>query len=82
MKPRFHVNNLLHNRVWEKRIEADILHLFLLSGCTRIDNNEYLSSLENGTELIVCTEEQIEKLSIYFDIKRYLRLKSISYPLM
>ena len=36
-------------------IEADNLHLFLLSDGTRIDDNEYLSSLENGTELIVCT---------------------------
>ena len=82
VKPRFQVNDLLHNRIRKKRIEADNLRLFLLSDCTRIDNNEYLSSLENGTELIVCTGEQIEKLSIYFDIKRYLRLKSISYPLM
>ena len=40
-------------------IKADNLHLFLLSDGTRIDNNEYLSSLENGTDLIVCTEEQI-----------------------
>ena len=41
-------------------IEADRLHLFLLSDGTRIDDNEYLESLENGTELIVCTEEQIQ----------------------
>ena len=40
-------------------IEADDLHLFLLSDGTRIDDNEYLSSLENGTELIVYTGEQI-----------------------
>ena len=40
-------------------IEADRLHLFLLSDSTRIDDNEYLRSLENGTELIVCTGEQI-----------------------
>ena len=40
-------------------IEADDLHLFLLSDGTRIDDNEYLSSLENGTELIVCIGEQI-----------------------
>ena len=26
-------------------------HMFLLSDGTRIDDNEYLSSLENGTEL-------------------------------
>ena len=40
-------------------IGFDIFHLFLLSDGTRIDDNKYLSSLENGTELIVCTEEQI-----------------------
>ena len=51
-------------------IEAGRLHLLLLSDGTRIDNNEYLSSLENGTELIVCTEEQIQKLLIYFELKR------------
>ena len=60
-------------------IEADRLHLFLLSDGTRIDDNEYLESLENGTELIVCTEEQIQKLSNYFELKRYLSLKNISY---
>ena len=42
-------------------IEADRLHLFLLSDGTRIDGNE------NDTELIVCTEEQFQKLSIYFE---------------
>ena len=62
-------------------IEADRLHLFLLSDGTRIDEDEYLSSLENDTELIICTEEQIQKLSIYFELKRYLNLKNISYPL-
>ena len=62
-------------------IKADNLHLFLLSDGTRIDNNEYLSSLENGTELIVCTEEQIQKLLIYFELKRYLSIKNISHPL-
>ena len=62
-------------------IKADRLHLFLLSDGTRIDDNEYLESLENGTELIVCTEEQIQKLSFYFELKRNLRLQNISYPL-
>ena len=38
-------------------IEADRLHLFLLSDGTRIDDNEYLEGLENGTELIACTGE-------------------------
>ena len=41
-------------------IEADDLHLFLLSDGTRIDDNEYLSSLENGEELIIYTGEQIQ----------------------
>ena len=62
-------------------IKADRLHLFLLSGGTRINEDEYLSSLENGTKLIVCMEEQIEKLPIYFEIKRYLSLKNVSYLL-
>ena len=62
-------------------IKADRLHLFLLSDGTQIDDNKYLSSLENGTELIVCTEEQIQKLLIYFKLKRYLSFKNISYPL-
>ena len=38
-------------------IEADRLHLFLLSDGTWIDENEDFSSLENETELIICTEE-------------------------
>ena len=50
-------------------IKADRLHLFLLSDSTRTADNEYLSSLENGTELIVCTEEQSQKLLIYFELK-------------
>ena len=62
-------------------IRADNLHLFLLFDGTRIDNNEYLNSLENATELIVCTEEQIQKLMVYFELKRYLSFKNISYPL-
>ena len=37
--------------------------------------------MENGTELIVCTEEQIEKLSVYFELERYLSLKNILCPL-
>ena len=64
-----------------KIIEVDRLHLFLLSDGTRIDDNESLSSLENGTELIVCMEEQIQKLSIFFALKKYLSFKKISYHL-
>ena len=63
-------------------IKADMLHLFLPSDSTQIDEEEYLSNQENGTELIVCTEKQIDNLSIYFEIKRYLSLKSMSYSLI
>ena len=68
-------------RLASEIIEADRFHLFLLSDGTRIDDNEYLSNLENGTELIVCTEEQIQKLLICFELKRYLSFKNISHPL-
>ena len=62
-------------------IEADRLHLFLLSDGTRINDDKYLSSLENSTELIVCTGEQIQKLLICFELKRCLSFENISYPL-
>ena len=39
-----------------KITETDRLQLLWLSDDTRIDDNEYLESLENGTELIVSTE--------------------------
>ena len=61
-------------------IESDKLHLFLPSDGTRIDDNEYLETLENGTELIILTEEQIQKLSVYFKItlmKNFEELKAV-----
>ena len=76
------VKNIDHLfRLASEIIEADTLYLFSLSDGTRIDDNEYLESLEDGTELIVCTEEQTQKLSIYFELKRYLSIKNISYQL-
>ena len=74
-------------RLASEIIEGDRLRLFLPSDGIRIDDNEYLESLENGIELIACTEKQIQKLSIYFELKRYLlkssclSLKNIDYPL-
>ena len=68
------IDHLFH--LSSEMIDADRLHLFLLFDSTRIDENEYLSSLENGAELIVCTEEPIQKLSIYFELKRYLASKA------
>ena len=74
------MKNLNHHfDLASEMMEADRLHLFLLFDNTRIDENEYLSSLEDDTELIVCTEEQIQKLSIYFELKRCLSLKNIYY---
>ena len=74
------MKNLNHHfDLASEMMEADRLHLFLLFDGTRIDENEYLSSLEDDTELIVCTEEQIQKLSIYFELKRCLSLKNIYY---
>ena len=76
------VKNIDHLfRMASEIIEADRLHLFLLSNGTRTDISEYLESLENDIELIVCREEQIQKLLIYFELKRYLSFKNISYPL-
>ena len=66
------VKNIDHLfRLASEMIEADRLHLFSFSNGTRIDDNEYLESLENGTEWIVCTEEQIVKIYVYFELKRY-----------
>ena len=76
MKDIYHLFN-----VASKIVKGDRPYLFLLSDGTRIDDNEYLSSLENGTELIACTEDQIQKLLIYFELKRYIILQNISYPL-
>ena len=57
------VQNIGHLfRLASQIIKTDRLYLFLLSDGTRIDDNEYLESLENRTELIICTEEQIQKL--------------------
>ena len=48
--------------------EADRLHLFWLSDGTRIDDNEYLESLENSTELIASTEENCWSILNWKDI--------------
>ena len=53
-------------------IESDKLHLFLLSDGTRIDDNEYLGSLEDDTELIICMEEQIKNISYPLNIDCFL----------
>ena len=42
------INHLFH--LASEIIEVDRLHLFLLSDGARIDDDEYLLSLENGTQ--------------------------------
>ena len=66
--PVKNIGHLFHQA--SQIIKADKLHLFLLPDGTQIDDNECLEYLENGTELIACTEEQIQILSIYFELKR------------
>lgn len=47
------------------------LSLFLFVDGILIDENDYLKTLEPGTELIIYKSDQKDKLLIYFDIKRY-----------
>ena len=63
--PVKNINHLFH--LASEIMETDKLHLFLLSDGTRFDDNKYIESLENGTELIVYKLEQIQKLLIYFN---------------
>ena len=71
------VKNIIHLfHLASEIIQADRLHLFLLSDGTPFDENEDLSSLEKGAELIVCTEEQIQNLWNYFELKRYASSKT------
>ena len=63
-----------------KLFESDELFLFLALDGTQIDENENLNSLETTTGITVSAEKQTRKLSSYFDVKRYLRPKNISYP--
>ena len=51
-------------------LESDKIDLLLLSDGNQINDNKNLENLEIATELIVCTKEQMQKLSIYFYLKR------------
>ena len=41
-------------------LESDKLYLFLHSDSTRINDNEYLGRLVTTTELIACTDKQMQ----------------------
>ena len=52
-------------------IERQPLVLLLFEDGTRIDDKEYLESLNKDTDLLICTEEQHEKLFLnYFLLKK------------
>ena len=52
-------------------IERQSLVLLLFEDGTRIDDKEYLESLNEDTDLLICTEEQHQKLYVnYFLLKR------------
>ena len=52
-------------------IGRESLILLLFEDGTRIDDNEYLQSLNKDTELFICSKEQHEKLSTYFLFKMF-----------
>ena len=52
-------------------IERQSLVLLLFEDGTRIDDKEYLESLNEDTDLLICTEEQHEKRFLnYFLLKK------------
>ena len=56
-------------------IEKQSLVLLLFEDGTRIDDKEYLESLNADTDLLICTEEQHEQPFLnYFLLKRFLPL--------
>ena len=57
--------------------ENSDVSVFLFVDDIQIDENDYLCTLENWTEIFICKPYQREKLLIYFDIKRYLELQCI-----
>ena len=52
-------------------IERQSLVVLLFDEGTIIDNNEYLQSLNENTELFICSKEQHEKLSVYLLFKMF-----------
>ena len=50
-------------------LKPDKLYLFLPSGGTCINDRVYWENLQIAADLIIYTEEQMQKLSIYFDIR-------------
>ena len=48
-------------------LKFDKLHPFFISGGTRIDDDEYLKSLETAAELTVCTQGRKFSICFYID---------------
>ena len=71
------IDHLFH--LASKTAEPDRFYLFLISESIRIDEYEYLSSLEDDTELIICKEEQIDLFWIEKILKPQKHLLSVKY---
>lgn len=52
-------------------LNCEDLSLLLFVDGTLIDNNDYLKTLESGTELFVCKPDQKQKPLIYFNVTRF-----------
>ena len=52
-------------------LHSESIRLFLFSEGTLIDDNNYLNTLDSGSELLACKTDQKEKFLIHFVLKRY-----------
>ena len=55
------------------KTSKEYLSCFLFIDGIQIDDNDYVRTLEPGTELFVCKSDQKQKLLIYFNIKRFTK---------
>ena len=59
-------------------LRSESIYLFLFCDGTLIDDNDYLNTLDSGSELLACTTNQKEKFLTYFVLKRYCKNKDIN----
>ena len=58
------------------KCENSDISVFLFNCGTEIDDDNYLYTLENWTELFICKQCQKKKLKNYFDVKQYLEIET------
>ena len=51
-------------------VEKEVLVLLLFQDGTRIDDDEYLRTVDDGTDLLICTKEQYEKIKLLYVIDK------------